>query len=361
MNERIRPDLNRLSDQHIGEHRVRALSLSGLRDLLRDYGVDHRSILDEVGLPHDHSDDLAWISLEKFINALTLAARATGDRFFGLKHGTQGRFTANPLGYLMANSPDLRSGLRNFARYQPVLATNHLEFVETSAGTGRIEFSYPVTIPNAVQMTDFVLMRFVSRIRDAAGSHWRPVAVGLMHRRPANTSEYERQLGSRIAFDQPINSITISAATLAIPMPNADPQLFKLVKRYCEEEIERQKSAHHPLNGIREAMTRCLHKGSFGPKHVSEELGITPSSLHRKLKAEGTSFLSLLDDTRRCLAHRYLMESSLKLTDIAARVGYSELSAFSRAARRWFGTSPRSFRRKAPNFDERVSATPQRH
>ena len=46
------------------------------------------------------------------------------------------------------------------------------------------------------------------------------------------------------------------------------------------------------------------------------------------------------------------MESSLNLTDIAARVGYSDLSAFSRAARRWFGTSPRSFRRKAPNFNE---------
>ena len=45
------------------------------------------------------------------------------------------------------------------------------------------------------------------------------------------------------------------------------------------------------------------------------------------------------------------MESSLKLTDIAARVGYSELSAFSGAARRWFGTSPRSFRRRPPNLD----------
>src|SRR6185437_13700444 len=164
MNDRIRPDLNRPPVQHVGEHRVRALSLSGLRDLLRDYGVDHRPILDEAGLSLDHGDDLAWISLERFIRALTLAARVTGDRYFGLKHGTRGRFTANPLGYLMANSPDLRTGLRNYARFQSVLATNHLEFVET-AGAGRIEFSYPVTIPNAVQMTDFVLMRFVSRIR----------------------------------------------------------------------------------------------------------------------------------------------------------------------------------------------------
>jgi AraC-like DNA-binding protein len=352
MNERIRPDLNRLSDQHIGEHRVRALALSGLRDLLRDYGVDYRPIFEEAGLPPDQGDELAWISLGKLIGALTLAARVTGDRYFGLKHGTRGRFTANPLGYLMANSPDLRTGLRNFAHFQPVLSTNHLEFVETAGGTGRIEFSYPVTIPNAVQMTDFVLMRFVSRIRAVAGSQWRPVSVGLMHRRPADISEYERQLGPRISFDQPVNSITISTATLALPMPNADPQLFKLVKRYCEEEVERQKSANHPLNGIREAMTRCLQQGGFGPKHVAVELGLTPSSLHRRLKAEGTSFLRLLDDTRRCLAHRYLMESSLKLTDIAARVGYSELSAFSRAARRWFGTSPRSFRRKAPNLNE---------
>jgi AraC-like DNA-binding protein len=231
-----------------------------------------------------------------------------------------------------------------------VLATNYLEFVE-SAGLGRVEWSYPVTMSNVTQLTDFVLMRLVTRIRGAAGSAWRPVAVGLTHRQPADTSEYERRLGPRISFDQPLNSITVAAATLALPMPNADPQLFHLVKRFCEEEIERQKSTNYPLNGIREAMISCLHQGSFGPQHVSKELGLTPGSLHRRLKAEGTSFLRLLDDTRRCLAHRYLLESSLKLTDIAARVGYSELSAFSRASRRWFGTSPRSFRRRSPNLE----------
>jgi hypothetical protein len=76
-----------------------------------------------------------------------------------------------------SNAPDLKTELRYFARFHPVLANNHLEFVE-SAGTGRIEFSYPVTMPNVVQLTDFVLMRFVTQIRAAAGNHWRPVAGG---------------------------------------------------------------------------------------------------------------------------------------------------------------------------------------
>jgi len=75
-------------------------------------------------------------------------------------------------------------------------------------------------------------------------------------------------------------------------------------------------------------------------------------SLRRLLKSQGTSFQRLFDDTRRRLAHRYLFESSLTLTDIAQRVGYSELSAFSRAARRWFGASPRSIRRNLTNFGE---------
>jgi AraC-like DNA-binding protein len=350
MNERIRPDLNRPPVQNVGEHRVRAFTLLRLRDLLRGYGVEHRPVLEEAGLPPDLVDELAWISLQKLADALSVAARVTGDRYFGLKHGSRGRFTSNPLGYLLTNAPDLKTGLRYFARFHPVLATNHLQFVE-SPSAARIEFSYPVTMSNVVQLTDFVLMRFVMRIRGAAGNQWRPVAVGLTHRQPADTSEYERRVGPRISFDQPVNSITIAAATLALPMPNADPQLFRLVERFCEEEIERQKAVDHPLNGIREAMMRCLHQGSFGPNHVAKELGLAPSSLHRRLKAEGTSFLRLLDDTRRCLTHRYLLESSLKLTDIAARVGYSELSAFSRAARRWFGTSPRSFRRRSPNLD----------
>jgi AraC-like DNA-binding protein len=106
------------------------------------------------------------------------------------------------------------------------------------------------------------------------------------------------------------------------------------------------------LNRVREAILRCLQRGNTGPKRVADELGIAPGSLHRLLKSQGTSFQRLFDDTRRRLAHRYLFESSLTLTDIAQRVGYSELSAFSRAARRWFGASPRSIRRNLTNFGE---------
>lgn len=348
----VRPELNGAAlDAVAGEHRIRALTLSNLREVLRSYGADIAPILDEAGFPPTVLDDeFAWISLEKFARVLTIAARVTGDSCFGLKYGSVARFTSNPLGYLIANAPNLKTALRSVARFHQVLSSNTLEFVE-SAGGGRLEWSYPVTMSNIVQLTDLVLMRFVLRIQSAAGSTWRPVSVGFTHRAPPGIAEHKQRLGSKIAFDQPVNSIAIAGSTLSLPMPGADPQLFKLVARFCEEQLERQTTTDHPLNRVREAMISCLQQGSVGPNCVAKALGMTPSSMHRRLKAEHTSFQRLLDDTRRWLTHRYLMESSLKLTDIAARVGYSELSAFSRAARRWFGTSPRSFRRRTPNLD----------
>jgi Arabinose-binding domain of AraC transcription regulator, N-term len=190
MESRVRADLDRLPTKGIErEHRVRAFTLHGLRELLRDYGLDHGPVLEEAGLTAEAVEDgLGWISLEKLATALTVGSRVTGDRYFGLKHGASGRFTSNPLGYLLANAPDLKTG--------------------------------------------------------------RPVAVGMTHRQPADIGEYEKRFCPRLSFDQPVNSITITAATLALPMPNADPQLFKLVNRYCEEEIERQKAIDHPLNRI---------------------------------------------------------------------------------------------------------------
>jgi AraC-like DNA-binding protein len=338
-------------DQHISEHRIRALVMSGLQDSLRGYRVEFLPVLQEAGLSLEEvGNEFTWIPLEKFAMVLTVAARLTGDPYFGLKHGASWRFTSNPLGYLMANAPDIKTALRSFAHFHTVLSSNHVEFVETNSG-GRIEWAYPVTLSNIVQLTDFSLMRFVSRVQSAAGQTWRPVSVGVTHRQPADLAEYERRVGARIAFNQTVNSTTFASPTLSLPMPHADPQLFKLVARFCEEQLERQKATDHPLNRIREAMIRCLQHGSFGPRHVAHELNMTPNSLHRRLRAEGSSFQRLLDDTRRRLTHRYLLESSLRLTDIAARVDYSEISAFSRAARRWFGTSPRSFRRQKSNLD----------
>jgi AraC-like DNA-binding protein len=53
----------------------------------------------------------------------------------------------------------------------------------------------------------------------------------------------------------------------------------------------------------------------------------------------------LLDKIRRELAIQHLSRGDMQLTQLAYLLGYSELSVFSRSFKRWYGTSPRNWRR----------------
>ena len=294
--------------------RIRTAALEGFREILNNRGADFEAILAEASIASENlKDDFNWIPLEKFAGFLTLAAKATGDPCFGLKCGATAPL-ANPVGYLLSSAPDLRTGLTLFVKYQRVVCTSAETFSE-HAGVGKIEWMYPITMVDIAQLTDFVLMRFIIRIQSAAGTSWRPLSVSLAHNEPPDRSEFERFVGTRIEFGQRANKILIASRTLDLQSPASDPELFKLVHRFCEQQIKQLDPVDDSLNRTREVVFRCLQSGEVSPHTVATELDLAPHSLHRLLKEHGTSFQQLLDDTRRSVAERYLFESSLPLTE----------------------------------------------
>jgi AraC-like DNA-binding protein len=62
------------------------------------------------------------------------------------------------------------------------------------------------------------------------------------------------------------------------------------------------------------------------------------------LAHHGLNFSDVIDVVRRDLAERHIRQRHVRILEISASLGYSELSAFSRAFRRWFGVSPQNFR-----------------
>ena len=72
-----------------------------------------------------------------------------------------------------------------------------------------------------------------------------------------------------------------------------------------------------------------------------------PRTLQRRLREEGTSFEDIKDDVRRDAAARYLSQSDIPLTRVAALLGYSESSVLARSCKRWFDNSPRKVREMA--------------
>jgi AraC-like DNA-binding protein len=69
-------------------------------------------------------------------------------------------------------------------------------------------------------------------------------------------------------------------------------------------------------------------------------------TLNRRLKARGTTFQSLVDEVRYEIARQLLEHTHMSMSQIAATFDYTDASAFTRAFRRWSGTTPAAWRRR---------------
>src|SRR6056297_2322250 len=84
--------------------------------------------------------------------------------------------------------------------------------------------------------------------------------------------------------------------------------------------------------------------GRTGAEDVARALGISRSTLQRRLREDGTSYQDVLDATRRDMAIRYLTKTTLRADEIANILAYRDANSFSRSFRRWTGQAPVAFR-----------------
>ena len=80
---------------------------------------------------------------------------------------------------------------------------------------------------------------------------------------------------------------------------------------------------------------------------MARRLHMSRRTLQRRLAEADTSYLRLVDDTRKDLALRYLEDASRSIMDVAFTLGFSQQSAFTRAFKRWTGVNPTEYRARS--------------
>lgn len=79
---------------------------------------------------------------------------------------------------------------------------------------------------------------------------------------------------------------------------------------------------------------------------VAGELDMHPRTLRRRLAEEGTSFRALLGEARSTVAVDLLRNVGLTVQQVSTRLGYTEVSTFSHAFKRWYGVAPSEYSRR---------------
>ncbi|MBX3156332.1 MAG: AraC family transcriptional regulator ligand-binding domain-containing protein [Deltaproteobacteria bacterium] len=147
-------------------------------------------------------------------------------------------------------------------------------------------------------------------------------------------------LGDRLRFDQPAHRLVFDRAILDVPLRTADAVAMRLAREQCERELAAVVDAGLP------ARIRAVMTGDTWPDlpAVARELRMSTRTLKRKLAERATTFSAIRDDVRRQRALLLLADRSLSIGDVGARLGYGELPNFTRAFRRWTGTTPQAYR-----------------
>ena len=93
------------------------------------------------------------------------------------------------------------------------------------------------------------------------------------------------------------------------------------------------------MEKIQSIVLQRLGTGDTDLASVADLVGINPRTLRRTLARSGCSYRALLDNARRQQAVEMAICGQQSMSEIALKLGFSEVSALSRAWRRWFGES----------------------
>ncbi len=274
-----------------------------------------------------------------------LAVEQSGNPAIGLAQYDVARPASfDVVGYAMMSCADLRAAFERLIRYMLILSDALTMTLSKEKGGYRISFEmYGGSRPVPRARIEYIVVTVIGFCRWISGRDVHPLAIELPYPPPADLAPYRTAFRCPVSFDASATSLHFAEADMNAPLPTSNPQLAELHERYAGDYI-RQFDHAQTSHRARQVIIRRLPDGEPRRNEVAGELCMSERTLQRRLEEEATSFIQLLDDTRRELAQQYLGRLHLSLAQAAYLLGFADQTSFFRACKRWFDLSPGQYR-----------------
>lgn len=168
--------------------------------------------------------------------------------------------------------------------------------------------------------------------------------VSFRCKEPKQINDYSHFFGIPVTFEAPSSRIVIDKKFLTRKVRHSEEELKKFLRTLPEAFLR----GYNDADGLRfNIVQKCLQKPLQDwpdSETLARELGMSRSTLHRRMKDAGLSLTELKDEERKKRVLVLLANSNLSLSEIATALGYNEQSSFYRAFTRWFEQTPSAFR-----------------
>ena len=309
-----------------------------LSSLIRRAGVDE-PLLERPG---------TRLPLDSVINLWEHARRSTGDEHIALDVAEFLPFGAyKTYDLLLATAPTVGDALRKAARYNGYVNDAFRPSLQLRRGQAHIEYSNCVDSKcNPPEYLEFIFACFLLRFRLTTGVDIRPTEIHFRHTAPRDISAYHRLFRATLRFTQPVTRVFMDPSVLRIPQLYADGPTCELLEQHIRAAMARPGTTDELTLSLRNTLRDSGSSAHMTLTAAAKSLGISRRSLQRKLTARGQTYREVYRAVRCETALAMLARSESTASQVAESLGFSELSSFSRAFKRWTGMSPRAHRRK---------------
>lgn len=251
--------------------------------------------------------------------------------------------TMHALGAALAASRSVEDALLRIARYSRLVSDAADIVLEIEAGRIGVIYRPPVQAPPLADAAFEAFMASAARLaQQLTGTRSGGLQLcEFRHPAAVDPTPYRRYFGCPVRFGAARNRLLFDLATARAPLPGADETAARLHDVVAADYLARF-DAQPVAQRLREQLIRHLPSGEPTRAALAAALHLTPRTLLRRLAAEGTNWKTLLNDVRRELALSYLRQNR-SAAEITFLLGFADPANFTRAFRRWTGTSPREW------------------
>ena len=151
-----------------------------------------------------------------------------------------------------------------------------------------------------------------------------------------------------ITFRSQTNGFRFGAELLDRPVQRSPRQLDALLQRFPFDVNDTSIARDTLANRVRSQMGAALATSGPVPneKDIADRLGISLSTLKRRLQSESTSYRAIRDSLLCTIALECLEMERYSIGALATRLGFTDTGSFRHAFKRWTGQSPGHYIKK---------------
>lgn len=323
-------------------------------DVVAELGGDPDALLAEVGLSRAYFQDPEnTVGLRTAGKLLRLARVSTGCNHIGLLMGQRTTMSfMGAVGFLMKSSPTVGHAWRAVATHLSVQDRGAVATIEIGRRMTTIGYAVQVAgVEEVEQIYSLALAIGSNMMREMCGDEWHAEEIQFSFA-ARNPNVFRKFFRAPVRFNAERSGLVISSALLSQRLRTADPLLHRMMSDRLRALAD--KGPASLLDRARQQLATMVLLPDCNAATLANRLGLSERTFFRRLADEGVTFQSLRDEACRHTAYELLAKTDRRAVDVATILGYSDPAAFTRAFRRWSGTTPAAWRTEARGLGRRA-------